>query len=243
MNILIDTHTHTIASGHAYSTVKENFESASKNTNLKAIAITDHSVNMPGGPSLFYFYNLKAIPEKIFGIKHYTGVEYNILDYDGTVDNGSEENYVDIFNSLDVKIASLHPPCLPFSSSDNITKALINTMKNNKIDVLGHLGDPRYPFHIDEVIKFAKENNTLIEINNSSCSPSSPRFDPTFQLKIIESCYKHQTMMTFGSDAHFCEDVGNFSAIEKLFAENKIGDELIISTSLENFDNFLKANR
>ncbi len=243
MKILIDTHSHSLASGHAYSTVMENFEFASKNTNLVALATTEHSVKMPGGPDLFYFYNLKVIPNELFGIKSYSGVEYNILDTDGTVDNGAENNYTEIFDSLDVKIASLHPPCIAFGNKEENTRTLINTMKKNKIDVLGHLGDPRYPFDIDEVIKFAKESNTLIEINNSSCSPNSPRYDLDFQLKIIDGCIKHNAYMTFGSDAHFCTEVGNFDKIIKIFNDNKIGDQLVITTSLEKFHNFINENK
>ena len=40
-DILADMHTHTIASGHAYSTVKENIDAA-KAAGLKYLAITDH---------------------------------------------------------------------------------------------------------------------------------------------------------------------------------------------------------
>ncbi len=50
MKIVIDTHTHTIASGHAYSTVLEN-ALAAKNKGLELLCITDHAPEMPGAPT------------------------------------------------------------------------------------------------------------------------------------------------------------------------------------------------
>lgn len=43
----IDLHTHTIISGHAYSTLKENIEAA-RARGLEAFAVTDHGPAMPG---------------------------------------------------------------------------------------------------------------------------------------------------------------------------------------------------
>ena len=54
MKSIIDLHTHALASGHAYSTVKENIEYAKIN-GLKYYGLSDHGVNMPGGPHLFYY--------------------------------------------------------------------------------------------------------------------------------------------------------------------------------------------
>ena len=41
MKIVVDTHTHTLASGHAYSTIQEMAIEAAKN-NIEAFAVTDH---------------------------------------------------------------------------------------------------------------------------------------------------------------------------------------------------------
>lgn len=42
MDIVVDSHTHTIASGHAYSTILEN-ALAAKNKGLKLLCTTDHA--------------------------------------------------------------------------------------------------------------------------------------------------------------------------------------------------------
>ena len=46
MKLIADTHTHTIASNHAYSTVLENIEAA-KERGLLYLAMTEHGPNMP----------------------------------------------------------------------------------------------------------------------------------------------------------------------------------------------------
>ncbi len=52
MKLLLDTHIHTLASGHAYSTLAEYVEMA-REKGLELIAQTDHGPAMPGGPMLF----------------------------------------------------------------------------------------------------------------------------------------------------------------------------------------------
>lgn len=48
MKILLDTHTHTLASTHAYSTVLEMAKYASE-AGMEAIAITEHAPAIPDG--------------------------------------------------------------------------------------------------------------------------------------------------------------------------------------------------
>ena len=49
MKFVADTHCHTVASSHAYSTIIENVDEARKK-GLKYIAITDHYGDIPGAP-------------------------------------------------------------------------------------------------------------------------------------------------------------------------------------------------
>lgn len=42
MRIELDTHTHTLASGHAYNTINEMIQAAA-DRNLKLLAITEHA--------------------------------------------------------------------------------------------------------------------------------------------------------------------------------------------------------
>jgi len=61
MRNFIDVHTHTIASGHAYTTLLENAREAA-NKGMRVLGVSDHGPKMPGGPHIFYFSNLRVIP-------------------------------------------------------------------------------------------------------------------------------------------------------------------------------------
>lgn len=234
MNYVLDTHCHTVASGHAYSTVQEIAKQASK-IGLELIAITDHSDKMPGGAFLFHFHNMVVFPKEIYGVEVLKGAEVNILDYDGNVDLDK-----DTLEMLDIVIASFHPPCIKPGDIIENTRALINIIKNPNIDVVGHPGDPRYPIDIKAVVEMAKEYKTLLEINNSSLKPGSFRAGGTDAVKdIINECVRLDMPFIIGSDAHISFDVGNFQFAEKLIAELDVPRELIVNTSVEALKKFL----
>ena len=85
MKYTIDTHTHTLVSGHAYNTIDEMAAYAAK-TGVTHLAITDHAPKMPGSAGILYFSNMKIIPRNKDGVKLYMGCEANIMDYDGNID-------------------------------------------------------------------------------------------------------------------------------------------------------------
>ena len=66
MRIVADTHCHTIASTHAYSTWMELIQEAAR-MDLCALAITDHASAMPGSPGKWYFQNMTCIPKAVQG--------------------------------------------------------------------------------------------------------------------------------------------------------------------------------
>ena len=89
MKIEVDTHTHTVASGHAYSTVYELAMGARKRR-LKGFVLTDHGPALPGGTHPYHFSNMRILPERIRGVRFSRGVEANILDLEGTLDLGDD---------------------------------------------------------------------------------------------------------------------------------------------------------
>ena len=106
MRFTLDTHTHTIASGHAYNTIDEMAVYAAGH-GVTHLAITDHAPKMPGSAGVLYFSNMGIIPRKKYGVNIYMGCEVNIMDYDGRIDL-SEYG----LKGCDVVIASLHIPCI-----------------------------------------------------------------------------------------------------------------------------------
>ena len=103
---IMDTHTHTLASGHAYSTIRENAEAAARK-GLELLAITEHAPRMSGSCQLIYFQNLKVVDRHAYDVELLLGAELNILDERGTVDLPERT-----LSQLDIAIASLHTPCI-----------------------------------------------------------------------------------------------------------------------------------
>ena len=82
---ILDIHTHTIASGHAYNTIYEMAQSASRK-GLALLGISDHGPAMEGSASKHYFRSCRCIPRELYGVKILFGCELNIMDYDGGID-------------------------------------------------------------------------------------------------------------------------------------------------------------
>ena len=88
---LLDLHTHTIASGHAYNTLYEMAQAAA-DKGLSLYGCSEHAPAMPGSCHAFYFSNFKVLPRVIRGVPVLMGTELNILDYTGRVD--LEDHYL-----------------------------------------------------------------------------------------------------------------------------------------------------
>lgn len=235
MKILVDTHVHTVSSGHAYSTIDEIARFA-KSQSLEAVAITDHTEGMPGGAHLYHFLNIGVLPDYIHGVRILKGVEVNIVDYDGNIDMDPKA-----LEHLDIVVASLHPPCLAFAEADVITRTLMKAIENPNIHIIGHPGDSRYPFDFEKVVKHAKEHRVLLEVNNASLRPTSVREGVRENLiKILALCIKHDNPVVVASDAHFHEDVGSFGESIELLAEVNFPEHLIANKNKDRLMNFIK---
>lgn len=239
MRIEIDTHTHTLASGHAYNTIRE-MARAAKEKGLKTIAITEHAPEMPGSCHLFYFVNMKVLPRELEGIKVLYGAELNIMDAEGHVDLPTST-----IKGLDITIASMHPPCYKGEKTvGELTKAYINIMERDDIEIIGHPDDGRFPVDYEELVKAAKRTGTLLEINNSSLKPDGYRANTKENaLKMLEYCKKYEAMIVLGSDAHFDMDIGEYPYAEKVIREAKFPESLIANTSFGKMQSLLKRNK
>lgn len=225
MKAIIDLHTHALASGHAYSTVKENIEYAKIN-GLKYYGLSDHGIDMPGGPHLFYFHNLKVIPNEVDGVRILKGMEANIIDYDGNIDV-EVDKYI---SGLDYVIASLHTVCLEPGTKEENTRATLNAMDHKLVKIIGHPDDGRYELDYETVVKKAKEKNILLEVNNSSLNSGSFRPNARENYReLLSLCKEHKVRIILGSDAHICYQVGIFDNAQSLLEEIDFPKELVIN--------------
>lgn len=233
MQIVVDSHTHTLASGHAYSTIIENAK-ASKEKGLKLLCSTDHAPEMPGAPHYWFFNNQRILPRFLHGVGILRGVEANTLNTEGELDLPPSS-----YQHLDWVIASFHEPVFTPSTPEVHTRALINVIKNGRVDVLGHLGNPNYEFDIEAVLSCAKEQNVAIEVNNTSLTGKSRKGSDVRCSKIVEVGQRLGVFFTTGSDAHFCEEIARLDLAKSLLLEHGVPEEKILTTSTSRFLNFL----
>lgn len=68
MKVLFDLHTHTLASGHTFSTLKENIEEAGRK-GLWGMGTSDHAKKMPGSANPVFFTNYKVVHRSVLGVR------------------------------------------------------------------------------------------------------------------------------------------------------------------------------
>lgn len=234
MKLCIDTHTHTYASGHAYSTLIENAKSAKEN-GLTLFCTTDHAESMPSAPHHWFFTNQHILPRFLEGVGLLRGVEVNILNTEGEIDIP-----VKVDDYLDWVLASLHEPVFMPTDKASHTEALINVIKSGRVDALGHLGNPRFDFDFDKVIQCAAENNVAIEINNTSLAGRTREGSVDRCHEIARLAKKYRAYITTGSDAHFCQYIGKLELASDLLETVKADSTKVITHTARQFLDFLE---
>jgi len=230
MNIVLDVHLHTLASGHAYSTVTENAAFAAS-IGLTHIGCADHGPVMPGAPHFYHFGNLRVLPDVIHGVRVLKGCEVNILDTDGSVDITNE-----YMAMLDFVIASMHRGVITPTHAADHTRAIIAAMQNPYINILGHPGDTFFDIDFEAVVDAAARTNTIIEINNATLSPLSFRYNGDEpQIRLIHLCMEYNVPMLLSSDAHYHTRVGDVADALRLIKEANVPESLILNTDPARF--------
>lgn len=230
-NCVLDLHTHTVASGHAYNTLRE-MAKAAADKGLEVLGITEHAPKMPGTCHKFYFHNLKTVPRELYGIRLLLGSEVNILDPEGNIDLKERE-----LSEMDVVIASLHIPCMKPGTCKENTQACINVMKNPYVNIIGHPDDGRYELDYRVIVESAKEYGKVLELNNHSLLPSCFRCNARENdIRMLALCKEYGVPVVMGSDAHFDTHIGEFDLAEALLTEVDFPEELVLNRSVAALD-------
>lgn len=234
MKDLVDLHTHTIASGHAYNTMNEMI-AAAKAKKLQVYAITEHAPRMNGSCTEMYFQNFRILPRKYDEMTVLHGVELNILDAEGHIDMTER-----VLSEMDLGIASIHLPCYTSGTRMENTKAYLNVMKNPYVNIIGHPDDGRFPIDYKELVQGAKEHHVLLEVNNSSLLPTSYRGNPKeAYYQMLELCKEYRVPIVMNSDAHLDLTVGNHEQAMSVLEEMEFPQELVVNARPELLKEYL----
>ena len=227
--IELDVHTHTIASGHSYSSMNEMVNEA-KAKGLQLLGMVEHDVGIPGTCDPIYFKNYHVIPRVFNGLKIILGIEVNILDYDGKLSISD-----DLYQCVDYCMAGIHFHCYKPGPIEQNTNAAIQTMKNPHISVIVHPDDGYCPLDYEKVVLAAKKYHTLLEVNNNALRSSSRLNSRENVIEMLQLCKKHQVKIILGSDAHIHFDIMNFDHIEGILEEIDFPKELIVNYDVDEF--------
>lgn len=225
MKPLIDVHTHSIASGHAYSTLVE-MVSEAQNRGLKIFGITEHTPALPGACHSIYFRNLHVVPRQWGDMRLLLGAELNIINSKGDIDLEDE-----FFPMLDIRIAGIHKLCWENGTAEENTEGMIRVIQNPWINIISHPGDGTAELNFEPIVIAAKEHNTLLEINNSSLNPVRGKTHKSIpnNIEILNLCKKYEVPVILGSDAHITFDIANYDNVLPLLNETEFPEELIIN--------------
>ena len=232
IQIEVDTHTHTVLSGHGWSTLKENIEGA-VSRKLKGICLTEHAPAMPGSCPDFVGGTSKILPESDRGVHIIMGSEYNIMNFDGVIDI-TNPRYLAY---IQFGIASLHEVVIQPGRADEHTQAFIQALQNPYVDIVGHPGNPAFPCHIEEVVLAAKNANKMVEINNNSFRSRKGCKENCYQF--AKYCKQHDVRICVSSDAHYYQSVGVFDEAIAMLEELRFPQELILNGRYETFKAYL----
>ena len=245
MILTADYHTHTPYS-HGKNTVLENV-TAAKKLGLKQIGITDHGFN-------HFLFGLKRgnlvdlrgeidEAEKLTGLKVFMGMESNLISVDGDTDMKEKDlEFFDLFllgihevlkyksfsDMYGILIKNYTAYKLGKKPSDKViattTKAYINVIKNNPVDILTHINYKCY-CNLEEVAKCCADYGTYIEINTKKRHVSAE------ELNLMAST---GVRFVIDSDAHSADRVGDLRIAEELLSEASVPLDRI-----ENIDGLL----
>ncbi len=240
MPLTADLHTHTMASGHAYSTATE-LAVAARRAGLGLIAITDHGPTCPGAPDPWYFWNLKVLPSVLDGVRMLKGVEANPADTESGVDLPDE-----ILGQLDFVAVGFHP-LTGFDQRDRArnTDSLVRAIANPLVDMVTHPGNEHeFPLEIDAVVAAASAAGVILELNDHSFAPTSIRAVSNHrEREFAEAAIAAGVPVAVNSDAHFASQVGHMEAALAVASEIGLAEHDIINHTPKKVLTHLLARR
>ncbi|MFQ5574615.1 MAG: PHP domain-containing protein, partial [Terriglobia bacterium] len=223
MKLEADLHVHTVASGHAFSTVDEIVKVA-RTKGLSAVALTDHGPALPGGAHAYHFWNQRVLPSEVDGVRLLKGAEANILSARGDIDLEQ-----DVLETLDLVMVAFHFDC-GYEGADvqTNTEALVRALASPFVDGVAHPGNPRFPVDPRGLVEGAREHGVFIELNNSSFTDSTSRKGSyQYDLEIMKLANQEGIDIIISSDAHLASQVGDFEEAIRVASEAGIAEERI----------------
>lgn len=234
--LLADVHTHSLASGHAFGTIREMAAEAA-NRNLLLLGVTEHGPGIPGACDPIYFRNFVDAPRNLYGVEMLYGCEVNIM-LDGRLDLDQRT-----LGYLDYAVAGFHRQTYENQGVAKNTEDMIRCMENKKVRFISHPDNNKYPLDYPALVAGAKAHNVALELNNASLRKAFLRPGAAENYRIlIPLCMEQGVPIIVNTDAHDPGAVGDFTHAYELLEQMEINDDLILNNDIEKLKAFLMEN-
>lgn len=224
----IDLHLHTIASGHAQSTILEYINRA-KELKMKIIGFADHG---PKYKKAFidelYFRALYRIPKEVNGLRILKSVEANIINKRGESDISDDT----IKKKLDYIIAGFHEETdYKNRSFDNNTEAVLNCIKSGRVNLISHpFVLKKFKMDIEKVTQAACNFKVILEINLHSLKDDQIEdFTIPNLKKMIRILKRNKKKLIVNSDSHNIWEMADDSPLVKIKKKISLTNDMIIN--------------
>ncbi len=237
-----DLHTHTVYS-HGKGSVLDNVKTA-YDMGLKSIAITDHGIDhFIYGVSRKNLVKEKEDVEKARvqfpDMNILFGIESDIKGLNGRIDLKKED-----FELFDIVLCGFHKPVWADKIGDYFklfynsyshavykptkgqiarnTKAYINTIEKNPIDIITH---PNYHLKVNcyEVARACEDNGAVLELSSRHQDLTEKDYEDIF--------VKTNVMLAVNSDAHSLANIGNAEKAKDVVKEYGVDPKRIVNTA------------
>lgn len=245
-NIIADMHTHTIASGHAFSTLFENTRFAAAN-HLDFMAVTDHYFCDPSSKfsQLNEVYRMASANKcNAHGITVINGGEFNL-------EHTAVWDYKDILKNVKWRLIGLHDWFFKHDMSTInlidlriIIEGHINLLDNWGLrpTAIAHIerdlqkfdkySEKYFRAFMEHILTLTKNMDIFMEVNEGSLKYKGTGNEERMKIWIAMA-KENGNKICLGTDAHFCTEVGYFDGVIDLLDEVDYPEELILNCNEE----------
>lgn len=233
IHLVADLHTHTLASGHAYGTIREQAQAAAE-AGLTMLGLTEHAPGVPGTCHPLYFNNLFTIPRQLYGVEIFHGSEINVLS-GGRL--SLEQRWME---KLDYGIVGIHRVCYADEGVVKNTDNVIKCMADPKVRFVSHPDDSRTPLDYAALVPAAKELGVALEVNNSSFLKLDERLNCLDNYRtMLTLCMEERCPIVVDTDAHDPSRVGIFTEAVDFLEKFGFDPSLIVNAEVERVRRFI----
>lgn len=234
----VDLHTHTVLSGHAFSTLEEMTRAAARK-GVKVLGVAEHCnpAKIDGAVGVHYFSVIERVPDKMNGVRCLMGVEANIINEKGMLDL-TEAN----LKRCDIVIASLHKELFEAeNNTENNTNAICGALKNRHVQVIGHPYAHAFPCDIEKIAEAAVKNKKFLEINASNFTYKKKMGPETIPMvkRMVELTQENDWYNVVNSDAHITYDIADYRSVIELKDEFGLKEKNLLNSNMDILEKYI----